>query len=81
MMLGRDYKAYILTINDHSLELVEQIAGSFAHEYKNFVADTGDATAGLSKDKRTREEMNISATPQQINSYNKYLSSSHRFKD
>ena len=41
VMLGRDYKAYILTINDHSLELVEQIAGSFAHEYKNFVAETG----------------------------------------
>ena len=40
VMLGRDYKAYILTINEHSLELVEQIAGSFAHEYKNFVAET-----------------------------------------
>ena len=40
VMLGRDYKAYILTINDHSLELVEKIAGRFAHEYKNFVAET-----------------------------------------
>ena len=42
MMLGRDYKVYILAINEHAGSLVEKLSGGKMHEYRNFVADTGD---------------------------------------
>ena len=41
MMLGRDFRTYILTINEHSAGLVEKLSGGALHEYKNFVAETG----------------------------------------
>ena len=40
MMLGRDFKTYILTINEHSGGLVEKLSGGRMHEYKNLVAET-----------------------------------------
>ena len=42
MMLGRDFKTYILTINEHSGDLVEKLSGGKLHEYNNFTANTGD---------------------------------------
>lgn len=42
MMLGRDFKVYVLAINEHAGSLVEKLTGGKLHEYRNFVADTGD---------------------------------------
>ena len=42
MMLGRDFRTYILTINGHAGELVEKLSGGKLHEYNNFTVDTGD---------------------------------------
>ena len=42
MMLGRDYSAYIATINDHAGKLLESVTGGKFHEYRSFRASTGD---------------------------------------
>ena len=46
LMLGRDYRVYVLTLTPRVAALLEKITGGHFHEYNHYMARTGDELPG-----------------------------------